>query len=103
MSFERGRAAMFAPPVKAPKAKTAPSVVPIRAPKQPQYMPWPGVGLSNQAMLRYLAADLQTREANRGQIATKKCEPNSKSDPVSQKSTPERTNGYTPGVVEQVL
>jgi hypothetical protein len=52
---------MFAPPVKAPKAKTAPSVVPTRAPKRPQYMPSrPGVGLSNQAMLRYLAADFTT-------------------------------------------
>src|SRR4051812_37828634 len=44
---------MFAPPIKAPKAKTASSAIPAHAPKPPQHMPLrPGASLSNQVMLQ---------------------------------------------------
>src|SRR5262252_5062039 len=47
---------MFAPLIKATKPKAASPVVPARAPKPPQHLSWqPGVGISNQAMLRLLS------------------------------------------------
>src|SRR5215212_1929958 len=78
---------MFAPLIKAPKAKTASQTVPTRAPKPPQHMPLrPGAGLSNQATLRLLqseaqraesltgstSANHQTQEADRGRTASPK-------------------------------
>src|SRR3954454_4262333 len=76
---------MFAPPVKAPKAKAASQPFPTRAPKPPQHMPLrPGAGLSNQAVLRLLryeaqraesvtrrtSASYQAQEADRGRMAS---------------------------------
>jgi outer membrane protein OmpA-like peptidoglycan-associated protein len=79
---------MFAPPIRALKAKTASRTVPTRAPKPPQDMPLrPGAGLSDQAMLRLLQSEAQraespsgctaadhhqTREADRGRTASPK-------------------------------
>src|SRR5829696_9389161 len=75
---------MFAPPIKAPQAKTASLTTPTRAPKPPQRTPLrPGTGLSNRAMLRLLryesqeaesftgstSVDHQRQEADRGRMA----------------------------------
>jgi Domain of unknown function (DUF4157) len=52
---------MFALPVKAPKAKATAPAVGTCAPKLPQHMPRrPGVGVSNQAMLRLLSQQAES-------------------------------------------
>jgi hypothetical protein len=54
---------MFAPLVKAPKAKTASQTTPTCAPKPPQPTPlWPGAGPSNQAVFRSLRFEAQQAE-----------------------------------------
>lgn len=79
---------MFASLVKAPKPKTASPAIPSRAPKAPQHMSGPpGVGMSNQAMLRIRSQwinsftrgksnEHDTQDADREQITSPEAAPN---------------------------
>ena len=83
---------MFAPPIKAPKAKTALPSIPTRAPQPPQHkFGSPAAGLSNQATLTYEARSAESLAGR-------------KSDELHTPAEPSRVAfGAVPNIVDAAL